>query len=160
MRTTATPERAFRGRGSSADADLEARGAWPAPERRATARLALDAPMPALVRGTHFARILNVSHLGALLETRFPLRPRDTYTIAIHFPGSLFLARATVLRCEPRGTGVDADGRRRVLVFVSGLAFEPLTERSLEALRYNLYALGAAEADPWRRRAFAARPAS
>ena len=109
-------------------------------ERRAITRQALPNPIAARVKGTVFARVLDLSDRGALAETSTPLRPKAKHELVIAFPDAPFVAQATVHRCRAWGYGLDPVGRR-VLLFRSGFEFDALPPAAIELLEYNLFLL-------------------
>lgn len=94
-------------------------------ERRSEPRYELPEPLPAKVKASVPARVLDLSSRGVLLEIAQSLRPNVTCELRVQLDGSDLGVRALVRRCKAVGFGVD-EQNRRVLLYRAGLEFQEM----------------------------------
>jgi len=110
-------------------------------ERRASPRHTPKRPLPAKVKSSVPARVLDVSCKGMQLELARALQPHDTCELKVLFDDGELTLRATVRRCRAWGYAL-GENDQRVLVYRAGVEFPELSEEMLERLRGQLVEKG------------------
>jgi hypothetical protein len=103
-------------------------------ERRKSPRIAAGEASQGHLKTTIPVTIVNLSVDGLLLELKAPLRPRMTYDLSAHFPGSAVNAMIRITRCHAGGYVEDGRGGR-CLLFRAGAEFEGLAGPQREKVK-------------------------
>ncbi len=106
-------------------------------ERRASPRLTPSRPLPAKVKSSLPARVLDVSSRGMQLELATALHPQVTCELKVLLDDGELSLRATVRRCRAWGYAL-GENDQRVLLFRAGVEFPELSGELLERLRGQL----------------------
>ena len=103
-------------------------------DRRATARKAPPRPLPAKLKSSLPARVLDISAGGIQVEVGTSLRPMADCELRVQLEDGEVAVRAQVRRCRAWGFGLD-ESDRRVLLYRAGLQFTDLPAEVLARLR-------------------------
>lgn len=106
-------------------------------ERRASPRLTPSRPLPAKVKSSVPARVLDVSSRGMQLELATALHPQVTCELKVLLDDGELNLRATVRRCRAWGYAL-GENDQRVLLYRAGVEFPELSGELLERLRGQL----------------------
>lgn len=106
-------------------------------ERRAAKRVAPEQPIPAKVKTSLPARVVDISARGAQLEVINCLRPNVICELRLQLPDGEVLVRANVRRCRAWGFGVD-ERDQRVLLYRAGVEFQDAAPEVVARIKRTL----------------------